>query len=151
MQDHSIALIDAVCEAIPGWVMECVATIAGAWEAAGGTFPDDVAACARVAGEDAQVEVRAQLQALLAADVDDQRTTPLAIVRSAVRHPTAVLRAAGIPPVERPAFDEERFPDDPYGLTPASLADLDESLGALALAWGAAKAFEHKRRHGSVG
>jgi hypothetical protein len=41
---------------------------------------------------------------LLAADVDVQRGNPLAILRSLVRHPTAVLRSAGARPVERDEF-----------------------------------------------
>jgi hypothetical protein len=53
----------------------------------------------------------------------------------------AVLAAAGIPPVERDEFLERSFPDDAYGVTPASLADLgDPDLGPLQLAWGLAKA-----------
>ncbi len=37
-------------------------------------------------------------------DIDEQRTTPLALIRGAVRYPTEVLRAAGVPPVERDRF-----------------------------------------------
>jgi hypothetical protein len=85
---------------------------------------------------------------LLTADIDDQATTPLAILRaSAVRYPTEVLHAAGVPPVVRDEFVEGVFPDDTYDLAPTSIADLDPDLGDLAIAWGAAKAFEHKRRH----
>jgi hypothetical protein len=54
---------------------------------------------------------------------------------------TAVLEAAGIPPVERDEFAERMFPDDRYDVTPATLADLgDDDLGPLQLAWGLAKA-----------
>ena len=42
-----------------------------------------------------------------------------------------------------------RFPDDRYGLTPASLAVLGDEVGDLALAWGATKALAHRRRHAS--
>jgi len=65
----------------------------------------------------------------------------LEIVRTAVREPTDVLRAAGVPPVMRDAFDERAWPDDRYGLTPSTLGDLgDPDLAPLQLAWGLAKA-----------
>ena len=66
---------------------------------------------------------------------------------AAVRYPTAVLEAAGVPPVVRDEAAEELFPDDRYDLIPASFADLGADLAEVGLYWGAAKAFEHKRRH----
>jgi hypothetical protein len=63
-----------------------------------------------------------------------------------VRYPTEVLRRAGVPPVERDRFARESFPDDDYDLSPATWADVAPSLTELGITWGAAKAFEHKRR-----
>jgi len=91
--------------------------------------------------------VGSALAELAEADVDAHRSTPLEIVRDAVRFPTAVLRQAGVAPVRRERFAVERFPDDLYGLTPASLAALDPSLADVAVAWGAAKAMAHRARH----
>jgi hypothetical protein len=51
--------------------------------------------------------------------------------------------------VERDSFVERAFPEDAYGLAPASFGDLTPELQDAGLAWGAAKAFEHKRRHQS--
>jgi hypothetical protein len=85
---------------------------------------------------------------LLAADIDEQRSTPLTLLRQAVRYPTRVLQDAGAAPLARDRFAERAFPDDIYDLTPASLADVDPALTEPGIAWGAAKAFEHKRRHG---
>ena len=104
---------------------------------------------AEAAGDEARADVVPRLRDLLSADVDEQRTTPLAILRDAVRYPAAVLRSAGVPPVERDAFAEQRFPDDVYNLTPATFADVDPALAESGLAWGAAKAWEHRRRHQS--
>jgi hypothetical protein len=81
-----------------------------------------------------------ELRALLAADVDAQRANPLALLRAAVRHPTEVLRAAGVAPVARDEFAEHSFPDDIYDLSPAAFADVDPSLTELGIVWGAAKA-----------
>ena len=93
-------------------------------------------------------EVASELRALLEADIDAQTTTPLSLLRQAVRFPTEVLRAGGVPPVQRDSFAEASFPDDDYDLAPASLADVDPDLLEPGLAWGAAKAMAHRRRHG---
>src|SRR5205814_4113916 len=91
------------------------------------------------AGEESVVRVTARLRELFAADPAMQAATPLEIVRTAYREPTAILAAAGIPPVERDAFDERAWPDDRYGLVPRTLGDLDEDLAPLQLVWGMAK------------
>jgi hypothetical protein len=134
----STDLAGAVEAALPGWVVAAVAARAPGL--------DDQA---RAAGERAAAEVLPALRALLELDIDEQRTTPLVVLRDAVRYPTEVLAGAGVPPVARDAFEQERFPDDVYGLMPASFADFGPEVGEAGLAWGAAKAWEHKRRHGS--
>ena len=133
-----------VSAAVPAWVMRCVDTRL-APDAPG---RDDVMAQAATAARRAGQEVATQLHALLAADVDGQRSTPLAVVRAAIRYPTEVLSRAQVAPVPRDPFVSERFPDDPYGLTPASLQAMDPGLGDLSIAWGAAKAMAHRKRHG---
>ncbi len=138
------ALAAGIDHAIPGWVVRSVERTVRAWT---GSVPDEVRQAAVQAGERARAEVGPAVRSLLAADVDEQRTTPLAIVRGAVVYPTAVLTAAGVPPVERDRFAERAFPDDVYDLSPATMADVDPSLAETGLAWGAAKAFVHKRRH----
>jgi hypothetical protein len=99
----------------------------------------------------ARDEAMPRLRALLATDIDDQRTNPLAILRSLVPHLTAVLRSAGARPVARDEFAVRNFPDDVYDLTPASFADVDPALHDPGLSWGAAKAHVHlarRRREG---
>jgi len=149
MDDIASALADGIERALPGWVEGSVARLVEAWT---GAPPDEsVRTAAAAAGQRAPLELGGQVRALLAADIDAQRTTPLAIVRTAVDYPAEVLRAAGVPPVERDDFAEHSFPDDDYDLTPAALADLDPALADLGLRWGAAKAWEHKHRHGKTG
>ena len=137
-------LAAAVEAALPGWVERSVARLLVAWS---GEADPAVMAEARRAGVAAQSAVGGRVRSLLEADIDDQRSGPLAVLRSAVAYPTGVLRAAGVPPVERDAFAEEHFPDDDYDLTPATFADVDPSLHEPGLAWGAAKAWAHRRRH----
>ena len=121
-----------------------MARILLAWR---GAAPDeDERDAAREAGRQAAAEVGRRLGALLDLDVDEQRETPLTILRDAVRYPTEVLRAAGVPPVVRDEFRERAFPEDLYDLAPATWADVSPDLTAPGLAWGAWKAMTVKRR-----
>jgi hypothetical protein len=138
------ALAQAVEGALAGWVERCVARILTAYagQVDPGTMED-----ARSAGQAARDDVGGRVRALLRADIDDQRGNPLALLRTAVAYPTAVLRRAGVPPVVRDDFAEASFPDDVYDLAPASFADVDPSLHDLGIEWGVAKAWAHKQRH----
>jgi hypothetical protein len=141
------ALADAIDRAIPRWVVRQVRTV---MEAQVGACPPEAIDAAMAAGVRAGDEIGPLIRRLLEADVDDQRTTPLAIIRGAVTYPTEVLEAAGAAPVPRDRFAAQSFPDDIYDLTPASFADLDADEPGLAeagLTWGAAKAFVHRHRH----
>lgn len=131
------ALADAVDAALPGWVERSVARLV---EAHQGVLTGQVRAAAADAGRRAAAELGADVRRLLATDVDEQRANPLAVLRSAVRYPAEVLAAAGVPPVVRSRFDEEAFPADDYGLTPATWADIDPGLHERGIVWGAAKA-----------
>lgn len=145
MEEHATALADAIEAALPGWVERSVARTAGEHF---GRVDQAVRAAAAEAGRRARDDVGPRLRALLEADVDEQRTTPLSLLRGAVRYPTGVLRDAGVPPVQRDEAQARLFPDDVYDLAPATFADVDPSLAEVGMAWGAAKAFAHLQRHG---
>jgi hypothetical protein len=145
MEEHAQALFDGIEAAVPGWVERCVERRLLDYK---GATDEEVMSAAAGAGRRAQTEVASSLRALLETDIDAQATTPLSLLRQAVRYPTEVLRAAGIPPVRRDSFAESSFPEDDYDLAPASLADVDPDLVEFGLAWGAAKAMAHRRRHG---
>jgi hypothetical protein len=144
MDDQAAALSDAIEAALPSWVERSVARVMTAWK---GEVDGPTHDAAVEAGRRAAAEVGPRVRELLSADIDDQRTTPLSLVRGAVRYPTAVLQAAGVPPVQRDQQQERLFPDDVYDLAPATFADVDPRLAEVGLAWGAAKAFEHLQRH----
>ncbi|MEO8695063.1 MAG: hypothetical protein ABI658_16165 [Acidimicrobiales bacterium] len=91
-------------------------------------------------------DVSAELRAVLALDIDEQRRNPLSILRAAVRYPTRVLRAVGAQMVERDEFDERSFPDDEFSLTPAAFADFGPEVHDAGIVWGAAKAHVHLQR-----
>jgi hypothetical protein len=137
LSDIAEALADAVEAALPSWVERCVERLASAYA---GVVAPEVRRAAVAAGRIAADEVGAAVRTLLRTDVDEQRANPLALLRGAVRYPAAVLREAGVPPVVRPEFEERAFPDDVYGLAPATWADVDPALHERGLVWGAAKA-----------
>ncbi len=141
-------LADGIDDALPRWVERCVRNVMVAWH---GDLPAGVAEAAEAAGARAADEIGRQARDLLDADIDEQRQTPLTLVRAAVRYPTEVLAAAGAPPTERDDFVARAFPADVYGLSPASWAEVDPALTDPGLAWGASKAFAHKRRHAAGG
>lgn len=141
--DYAEVLAAGIEEALPGWVTRSVEQVMRAWT---GEVPAEVAAAAERAAGQARREAGAAIRALLAADIDEQRTTPLTLLRAAVKYPTAVLHQAGVPPVERDQFARRAFPDDVYDLSPATWSDIDPRLAEPGINWGAAKAFEHKRR-----
>jgi len=134
-------LADGIVSALPGWVARCIAA-----RSVGVTVDDAVVAAA---GRRAAADVGPRVRRLLAADIDEQRTGPLALVRHAVAYPASVLSAVGVAPVERDADAVRLFPDDAYDLSPASFAELHPDLRGPGLEWGAAKAHVHRRRHGA--
>lgn len=141
MEPHATALADAIVAALPGWVERSVA------RRMGGDLDPEVQAAAGDAGRRAAIEVGDAVRHLLALDIDDQRSTPLTLLRSAVRYPTEVLETAGVATVERDPFQARLLPDDLYDLSPASFTDVDPALTEPGLMWGAAKALAHRRRH----
>jgi hypothetical protein len=135
---YAAALADAVDAALPRWVERSVLRLLdAAGREADRAVLDEVAE----AGAVARAEVGAAVRELLSTDVDDQPTGPLALLRTAVRYPTEVLRRAGVPPVVRDEFAERAFPGDVYDLSPATWADVDPDLHEPGMAWGAAKAW----------
>jgi hypothetical protein len=134
-------LADAARDAVPRWLLRCVVLTARRR----GTPPDGetmqaIIADAEVMSRTATPIVLAELQSLLATDVDAQQTNPLSVLRAATRFPTEVLARHGVPHEQRDPFAARAFPNDVYGLSPATWADVDESLAEPGLVWGAWKA-----------
>ena len=134
------AIVAGVERAGPRWAEAQVDRILDAWGRVDPARRDDVRADARRAGTAAAARVVADLGALLALAPAAQAATPLEIVRTLVREPTALLRELGVPEVVRDPFDERAHPDDVYDLSPRTLADLEPGLGPELLVWGMAKA-----------
>jgi hypothetical protein len=144
----SQALADTVEAVVPGWIERLALD---RMRASGGQIDPAFSAAAAAAGEAARDDVVPRLRALLAADIDEQRTNPLALLRSATVHAHAVLAAAGVPPADRDEFAQRSFPDDSYGLVPASWEEIDQRLQEVGITWGAAKAYVFKARRREEG
>jgi hypothetical protein len=140
LTEASAAMLEIAGWILPGWAVAQVARLIEAW----GQLEPETAVRTLEAAAGAAIEaggrVSAELAEMLALDPELQRSTPLQIVRGAVREPTAVLAAAGIPEVVRDEFSERSWPDDVYDLTPRTFRDVDEDLAAVHFAWGMAKA-----------
>ncbi len=140
MDEYARALIEAVERVTPAWVHAMVAQRV--------EMNDTIRADTDQAADRATEYMVARLTQLFLTDIDEQSTTPLAIMREAIKFPSSVLSEAGAGPVERDDYARRMFPDDIYGLTPATWSDIDESLAEVGLAWGASKVVAHRSRHG---
>jgi hypothetical protein len=141
MDEGAARLIDGVERLGAAWVVAAVTGIVDAWGRLDPLARTNALAAAQTAGEAAAGRVAAELRALFATDVADQRVTPLEIIKSLRAEATAVLRDAGIPEVERDEFETRSFPDDVYAIVLKSPAELgDDDLGGALLAWGMGKA-----------
>ena len=126
------------------------------WLVEGGRAAADAAGRELDADEIGLLEARAavtvgadlepRVRAVLAADVDEAAGSPLAVIRDGLGRFTGVLRDLGLEPAARDDFSRQHFPDDDYGLAPASFAEVHESLHDPGLVWGAARAHVHLRR-----
>ena len=141
LHDAGSQIIEGVGRCLPSWTEAHVVRLLDAWGRADAATREQALRAARDEGAAITDEIVRELRLLMETDPLDQRATPLEVVRRAIRAPTTVLEAAGVPPVVRDPFDERSFPDDRYDLTPRTLGDLgDDRLAPLHLVWGVAKA-----------
>jgi hypothetical protein len=148
MSPYAKRLLDVVVAAVPNWVDSSVRRIVRRHV---GVVNDDVAAAIVVAGKEAQQFVTERLSVLLAADVDQQTSNPLQILRDSARFPTQVLLGVGVPAPKRDHFDEQINPDDVFGLGPYTWRDLGEEVHDAGIEWGAWKAASVLSRRRSEG
>jgi hypothetical protein len=137
MSPYAERLLNAVVSAVPQWIDIHVRKLVRRHV---GVVSDDIVAAIVLAGKEAQRFVADQLFALLSADVDEQKSNPLQILRDAATFPTKVLLDAGIPAPQRDHFDEQINPADVYGLGPYTWRDLGEEVHDAGIEWGAWKA-----------
>jgi hypothetical protein len=145
------AILAGVERCMPGWVPAQVTRILDAWGRTEPAARAEAEAAAAAAGPEVAARVAGELRELFAQDPAEQLRTPLQIVRTAVREPTAILAAAGVPAIMRDEFEERTQPEDRYGLAPRTLGDLgDPDLAPYLLVWGRAKATILRVRAGTA-
>jgi hypothetical protein len=143
MEDPVDDLVVTLRRVVPGWLERCVVQTA---DRSLGRCPEALRTDAAVMAAARAPDVVDAVERLVRTDVDEQRGTPLTLLREAVRFPTEVLTAAAVPAPEREAFATEHFPHDRYGLAPASWDDIDPDLREPGIMWGAWKAATVMRR-----
>lgn len=148
MEPYAAALFEAVDQVLAGWLATSV--ISTAIRITGDCEPELHRLAHQMAAQ-AHPIVLEELRLVLSADVDHQRSNPLAILRRAIRFPTNVLLQCNVPPPTRPVFEAEHFPEDLYSLGPANWSDVSESLSEPGLVWGAWKAKTILDRRRSAG
>lgn len=128
----------AILDALPAWIDRGVSD----------RVLDRRVAPAQVTAVAAEVvaAVDRRLHELIAADVDEPRSGPLEIVRQELGPVTALLRKLEADEPPRDPFDEAVRPDDVFELGPMAFADLGPEVHERGIAWGAAKAYVHRRR-----
>jgi hypothetical protein len=140
-------LLDVLDAVVPSWLRRCVER---AVTAAGRDVAELESALTEMVDREAP-RIVAQLEQLLMTDVDEQRSNPLSVLRAAIAAPTALLEAYGVPALARDRFASESFPDDVYGLGPATWSDVDDRLAEPGVVWGAWKAMTVLRRRRGEG
>lgn len=99
-----LALGEAILVALPQWAERIVVERTSVLEGGAG----------RAAGERIAEALAAPLASLLSADVDEQRGTPLTLLRSAHRPLTDLLASRGVPYAARDDADRAANPGDVF-------------------------------------
>ena len=144
LAEHAAALRDRLVDVVPGWVGGALRARAP-HDADPATLQETTVRLVQLA----EGETLFAIAQLLETDIDDQWTSPLEMVRSLVAPITEGLDSLGAKIVPRQPGTAELYPDDRFALTPATFADVHPDLHEPGLAWGAAKAHIHLKRHGS--
>ena len=137
LAERGARLADAVAAALPGWVERSLRRRA----------PEVADEVVTAVTAEVEADVLPRLRELLALDVDEQRQSPLAVVRRAAATLGGALDGLGVAPAERDDHQRSLFPNDDHDLVPATFADLSDQAGRAGIEWGASKAFVHRRRH----
>ena len=147
LPEPAAQLLDVARRVVPRWLTRITVEAAARGGVDPASFGDEIEAVAR----ESTASTLAELEALLALDVDEQPVNPLTVLRGAIAGPTALLRRHGVRPRPVDPFIVERFPDDVYGLGPAAWADIDQELHEPGMMWGAWKAMTVLRRRRDEG
>lgn len=123
-------LLAAADGVIPLWLERCVRKILFVQRIESGEADAKISLMVRQASPMVMGELGASVTGVRA-------DNPLQVFRRAVVYPTLVLSELGAKEVPRDDFSRQSFPNDIFGLSPATWIDVDESLHDPGLIWGA--------------
>ncbi len=123
-------LLAAADGVIPLWLERCVRKILLEQQIESGEADAKISLMVRQASPMVMGELGASVTGVRA-------DNPLQVFRRAVVYPTLVLSELGAKEVHRDDFSRQSFPNDIFGLSPATWIDVDESLHDPGLIWGA--------------
>jgi hypothetical protein len=132
-------LLRAADAVIPAWLERCVRRICSQQGIESAELDAKISTMVRQASPMVLGELGAAVTGVRA-------DNPLQVFRRAVVYPTLVLGELGAREVRRDEFSRESFPNDIYGLSPATWIDVDEALHDPGLIWGAWTAREAMNR-----
>lgn len=135
MDEYSSRLLTTIDGVFDGWIRGLITNLV-IFDAADSSMIERMSATIAEAREVGMTGLRD----LLNLDAEQQRSNPLAVLRMATQPVTRFLESVAVPPVQRDEFSRRSFPDDLFGLAPATWADVDPSLVEPGLEWGAWKA-----------
>ncbi len=138
---YAEGLLSSLREHLPAWATSAVTQRIPA------DHGIDIAAAVSASVERVIEDVRS----LLETDIDEQRTSPLAVVRSIVPDLNEILVAGGTALAQRDHETERLQPDDVFALAPVTFSDIHPDVHLPGLSWGAAKAHVHLQRRSAEG
>ena len=148
LEPYAKALFDEVMTAVPAWLERSIgALLATPVESLDPSVRERIDSVVQRTRDD----IARDLSRLLATDVDEQRTSPMHVLRRSTGGVTRLLSEMGVPPVLRDEFDASVMPDDPFALGPLTWKDLSEEVHDAGITWGAWKAATVLQRRRSEG
>lgn len=144
LEQYPAALFDAIADAYGTWLTKCI-IVRGGNAIDREQLADVVGMCARTALED--------LYQFLSTDVDEQKTSPLHILRQSTRLANDLLASSGVVLPHRDEFESSAMPDDVYGIGPLTWRDLSDDVHEAGITWGAWKAatvLSRRRAEGKI-
>lgn len=145
LEPYPAALYSAVVANADAWLRRCVSKVTG-----GAAVVVSAAECDAVIARTAGV-IDTSLRDMLGRDPEEQRMSPLQVIRSATSELTEYLLSVGCTPVKRDEMDASMLPEDVFAFGPVTWRDLGDDVHEAGIAWGAWKAATIMSRHRDAG
>ena len=150
LEQYPQDLYDAVMAAVPHWILRRIEEVmkSGATEVSTQVMNEISEVSQQV-----QRTVESSLFELLSLDVDNQRQSPLHVIRTSINSATELLSRYEVPLPQRDEFETKAMPRDIFSIGPLTWKDLSEDVHEAGINWGAWKAavvVSRRRSEGKV-